>query len=242
MCGRIHCIFATCDKFCRLLCFSICILCYSGLRFIPGGRQKFLLPLGSCCASSREEIFNRQLSAGSAMVTGRILECVICIPFREEPAVDSQSQRGSMSLRQVGIWDKSAASQWSLNEWSQNLKITTHFTNLYQEKNLEFLFSFFFLLLFALLRLWWFCWCCFTNILLSLGGSWVCMLKAFQFLVEAPHRRGPMNVYFKALDNLSPARTVLFRTPYIRTLKNPTFWHNGCERSVHWEKSSDYKS
>lgn len=143
--GRNHCILPPVTSSVHLVCFSICVLCYSGLRFTPGGSQKFLLPLGSCCASSsREEIFNRQLSAGSAMVAGRIPEPVICIPFREEPAVDNQSQRGSVSLRQVGIWDKSAASQWSLNKWSQKLKITTHFTDLYQEKNLEFLFSLFF--------------------------------------------------------------------------------------------------
>ena len=105
MCERIHCIFATCDKFyVCLVWFSVCILCHEGLRFTPRRRQKFLLPLGSYCASSREESFHRQSSAGSAMVTGRIREPVIRIPFSEEPAADSQSQRGcALSLRQVGV-------------------------------------------------------------------------------------------------------------------------------------------
>lgn len=74
-----------------LVWFSVCILCHKGLRFTLRGSQKFLLPSGSYCASSREESFHRQSSAGSTMVTGGIREPVIHIPFSEKPAVGSQS-------------------------------------------------------------------------------------------------------------------------------------------------------
>lgn len=59
-------------NFICLVWFSVRVLCHKELRFTPGGTQKILLPLGSCCASSREESFHRQFSAGSAAVTGRI--------------------------------------------------------------------------------------------------------------------------------------------------------------------------
>lgn len=95
-----------------------------------------------------------------------------------------------------------------------------------------------FLLLFSLLRPWWFCCCCcFTIVLLSLGEPWFCTLKVCLSLVGAYCKRQPMNVCFKALDNLSPVRTVPFIRPYIKTLQNPIFWHNGCERSALWETS-----
>lgn len=193
-------------NFICLVWFSVRVPCHKELRFTPRGTKKILVPLGSCCASSREESFHRQFSAGSAAVTGRIRDLH---PLSEEPAVGSQAHRGcAFSSRQVGVWAKTAASQ-KVTDWLK-LRIMTCCTDQPREKCERFISV-------PSSQT--------VRILLLLHScesrrSLVLHVEGFSF---SHGKRRSMNFHFKSLDNSSPVRTVPFRKPYIRTLKNPIF-------------------
>lgn len=147
--------FAIVDSFFYLI--SLVLSLYSvqnGAQVFPlQRRKKFLLPLRSYWAASREESFHRRSSVGSETVTGRIWWFVVHIHFSQKPAVGSQSQRDIPPP-----WDKWEPMPNMLQlrrSLKPRLEIMTCCIGPFQKKKKKKKKSFFF----YPLRLWWFCYC-----------------------------------------------------------------------------------
>lgn len=104
--------FAIVDSFFYLI--SLVLSLYSvqnGAQVFPlQRRKKFLLPLGSYWAASREESFHRRSSVGSETVTGRIWWFVVWLQS-EASSGQPVSEGHTSSLGQVGTYAKYAATQ-----------------------------------------------------------------------------------------------------------------------------------